>query len=189
MKIREKEKKFYKKSNSNQLNEENNLAQLIGIQNKISRILWVDKTRKNDEFVQLDEYDPNKYIYVEVINSWTKEITRLLLSRDNSYKINSGITEYNRKIHLNSNLRNISSTNSFVLAVRQLLMNISKSIQDVIKTVKFGAVGIRNLFDEDSNDSALAKEVDEKLESIQTSAIDIGVMHKFAAMGSRSLEL
>lgn len=181
-KVREKEKKGYKKESKQKLQKETKTAHALGHQNKIKRMLWVSKAES--KLTQIDNYDPNQYVYVEILNSWSKKMTRLLLSKDTNWMIKGSVTEMNREIHA-GNLTKLGYS-SFAEAVRTVLKEMAEVIAEALKTVKFGAGGVRNLFDDDAQP---APSVSEALASIDTSGFDSSVVHTFAAMGARTLEL
>ena len=147
-------------------------------------MLWVN--RKGNELNQLDNYDPAQYVYVEVMDSYSqdKAITRLLLSKTSTWSLDDGITESGRQIFVNG-LREITYGHQFGEAVRKILKRMAAVVFEALKTIKFGAVGKRNLFDDDEP----TVEVANVLASIDSSGFDVCVLHKFAAMGSRMLEL
>ena len=95
-KVSEKLRKGYREASETELKKEAQTAQSLGIENKIKRLLWVDL--KGKTLALLGNYDPSKYIYVEVLNSWSKDVTRLLLSRNGSWQLGTGISEYDRTI-------------------------------------------------------------------------------------------
>lgn len=198
-KIKEKMKKKYKETNQTAIKEEAQTAKALGIQNKIARILWVD--RKDTRLTQISSYDPNRWIYVEVMNSWSKEMTRLLLSKKESMVLDT-ITESGQNITfgeaspiitgatrmlVNGKYRDVADMVNFVKVVRDLLKKLAQQVADVLKTVKFGAVGARKLFDDepDVND-ANAKSI---YEAVDTSMMDIQVATKFIGLGARVLDL
>jgi signal recognition particle GTPase len=181
-KVRENEKKGYKKESKQKLKKETKTAQALGHQNKIKRMLWVNKDNK--KLTQIDAYDPNQYVYVEILNSWSKKMTRLLLHKDTNWMIQGSITEMGREIHAGKMTK--LGYSSFAEAVRTVLKEMAEVIAEALKTVKFGAGGVRNLFDDDAQPT---KSVSEALASIDTSGFDSSVVHTFAAMGARSLEL
>ena len=187
-KIAEKEKKGYKEVSKEKLKEESEISQSLGIQNKIKKLLFVSK--KGSSLTQINDYDPNQYVYVEILNSWKKDITRLLLSRTESFKILNGISEdtQRRKLTFNNNdLVAINGDRDFVAAVRSILMKMSQVVAEIMRTVKIGAVGVRNLFDDDNN--VTQPDLQEAFTHIDTSGFDSSVIRKFASMGNRSLEL
>jgi len=181
-KVREKEKKGYKKESKQKLQKETKTAHALGHQHKIKRMLWVSKNDK--KLTQIDNYDPNQFVYVEILNSWSKKMTRLLLSKDTDWMIQGSITEVDREIHA-GNLKKLGYS-SFAEAVRTVLKEMAEVIAEALKTVKFGAAGVRNLFDDDTKP---VKGVSEALASIDTAGFDTSVVHTFAAMGARTLEL
>ncbi len=84
-KVSEKLRKGYREASETELKKEAQTAKSLGIENKIKRLLWVDL--KSKTLALLNNYDPSKYIYVEVLNSWSKEVTRLLLSRSGTWQL------------------------------------------------------------------------------------------------------
>lgn len=184
-KVREKTgpRKGYKLASKDKLAEESDIAQTIGTRNKIKRTEWVSK--RGDDLRLIDNYDPKQYVYVEVLNSWTKEMTRLLLSKTQTWIIQGGVTEADRVISMNT-LREVSGSHPFSEGVRKLLKKMAEVVAEALKTVKFGAMGARSLFDDEGT---AAPEVATALAAIDTSGFESGVINKFAAMGSRALEL
>jgi len=108
----------------------------------------------------------------------------LLLSKTDSFKIVGGTTETNRNIYFND-IISINRYDKFIVTVRSVLMKMSEIIVQTLKTVKFGAVGIRNLF-EDNN---FNQSVEETLRNVDRSGFDNSVIMKFASMGNRNLDL
>jgi predicted DNA-binding WGR domain protein len=184
-KVKEKERKNYKLVSKEKLKDEVETAKELGARNKIKKMLWVN--RKGNELNQLDNYDPQQYVYVEVIDSYAKDkpVTRLLLSKASTWTIDNGITEMGRKIIAND-IREINYTHTFAEAVRKILKKMASVVFEALKTIKFGAVGKRNLFDDDEQPIT---EVASVLASIDSAGFEMGVLQKFAAMGTRMLEL
>lgn len=183
-KVREKEKKGYSKETKEKLKKETKTAQALGHQNKINRMLWVSKS--DNVLTQISNYDPNEYVYVEILNSWTKSMTRLLLSKEKTWMIEDGVSEYGRNIGFGKITE--LGMSMFADAVRAVLKEMAEVVAELLKTVKFAAGGVRNLFD-DEDFTQPASELETALASLDTSGFDASVVHKFAAMGSRSLEL
>lgn len=182
-KIEEKEGKGYKAASQQKLKEEVSTAKTLGLQNKIHRMLWM--SRKGNDLAQLDAYDPKQFVYVEVLNSWSKEMTRLLLAKDETWMVAGGISEYERNISVNG-MNHLDPSHAFSRAVRDILKRMSQVVAEVMKTVKFAAVGSRSLFD----DSVVeAPDVQMALSQIDSSGFEKSVISKFASMGSRMLEL
>ena len=127
-------------------------------------------------------HDPNQYVYVEILNSWSKKLTRLLLASEDTYMINGSISEYGENISYSNKTKLGYST--FATAVRQLLKDMALTVAEAVKTIKFAAVGARNLFDDENSEESV-----QLYEKINTAGFDRQVVSKFAAMGSRTLAL
>jgi len=172
------------KETKEKLKKETKTAQALGQQNKISKMMWVSKDNKH--LSQIDVYDPKQYVYVEILNSWTKQVTRLVLSKEETWMADSSISEVGRDIYCDKLTK--LGYSGFADAVRAVLKEMAEVVAAALKTVKFGAVGVRNLFD-DEDFTQPASELQEALASVNTSGFDASVVHTFAAMGTRSLEL
>jgi len=186
-KVKEKIDKGYKEVTSQKLKEETKTAHTLGPTNKIYRMLWVSK--KNNDLTQITKYDPKKYVYVEIQDSWRKHITRLLLAKQGSWELDDGITEFGQTISING-MTELSEDHAFAKAVRNVLKKMAEAVAEVFKTVKFAAVGIRNLSDdEDNTDFQQEPSFQAALAKIDASGFEPGVISKFASMGVRVLEL
>jgi predicted DNA-binding WGR domain protein len=179
-------KKGYVLADEKKIKEETKTARQLGIQNKISRMDFV--SLKGNKITKISSYDPKKYVYVEVLNSWKKTITRLLLSKTDSYELTGGVTEANRTITFG---RKTPTGGNFVTAVRGVLRRLSEQLVEVIKTIKFAAVGARKLFDDDDDDSAPlpTQSLNLALAQVDSAGVDSAVVSKFASMGARVLDL
>jgi predicted DNA-binding WGR domain protein len=62
-KVAEKERKGYKESTVENLQNEKNTALALGVQYKISKMTFVD--RKGNKLTKIGDYDPSRYVYVE----------------------------------------------------------------------------------------------------------------------------
>jgi predicted DNA-binding WGR domain protein len=187
-KIREKERKHYKKTSSDNLQNEVKTAAQLGSRYKISKLKFVD--HRGGKLHTISNYDPKRFVYVEVLNSWSKEITRLMLSKEESHMITGGVTESSGVIAY-GNRRAVfryHKENDFVNAVKDILNRISAEVVEAVKTVNFAAVGCRNLFGDES-ESGANDELSAALASIDTSSVSSGVISQFASLGARSLEL
>jgi predicted DNA-binding WGR domain protein len=184
--IKSKLKKGYTLSDEKEMKEETKTARMLGIQYKISRMLFV--SQKGNKLTQISQYDPKKYVYVEILNSWKKDITRLLLTKTDSYLITGGVTESNRTITYG---HKTSTSGRFVNGVRGVLRRLSEQLVEVIKTIKFAAVGARKLFDDDDDDSAplQTQTLNLALAQVDSTGVDTAVVSKFASMGARVLDL
>jgi predicted DNA-binding WGR domain protein len=182
-KIRSKEKKKYKQKTKKELKQEVQTAKLLGPRFKISRMQFV--SQKGNKLTRISNYDPKKYVYVEILNSWKKTITRLLLSKTESFELVGGVSESNRTITYG---RKATPDMNFVAGVRSVLRRLSEQLVEVIKTIKFAAVGARKLFDDD-DDTNPTQEFALALAQVDTAGIDSKVISNFASMGARVLEL
>ena len=181
-KVSEKLRKGYREASENELQKEVQTAKSLGIENKIQRLLWVELSGRTLRL--LNAYDPTKYVYVEVLNSWSKEITRLLLSRSGSWQLSDSISEFDRTISFETRRPVSGERERFANTVRQMLRDMAVTVTEALKTVKFAAVGARNLFDSET-DGVEVPELDE----IAAPGFDRQVISKFAALGQRTLEL
>lgn len=180
-KVRGKEKKGYEKVTEEKLKKEEKTAKALGAQHKIKRMLWTNM--KGNTLQQLDQYDPNKYVYVEILNSWSKKVTRLILAKDDTYMVKGGVSESSRNITFESKTK--LGYSSFASAVRDVLKEMSEVVAEALKSVKFAAMGSRDLFGE----SEAAPDVQAALADIDTSGFDSSVVSKFASLGARQLQL
>lgn len=186
--VKQKEKKGYVLSSKKALKEEIVTAKLLGTQYKISRMEFV--SQKGRKLTRINNYDPKKWVYVEVLNSWKKDITRLLLSKTESFLITGGVTEAGRTITYGT--KKSGQGSSFIGGVRSVLRRLSEQLVEVIKTVKFAAMGSRKLFDDDDEtgaDPSYAASMSLVLDQVDTAGIDTSVVSRFASVGARVLEL
>ena len=149
--VAEKLGKGYEESSEDGLKAEVKTAQTLGHKNKIKRMEWVDL--KGRTLSILNAYDPKRYIYVEVLDSWSKEVTRLLISRNENWEIRGSISESSRRISFNDRGAVFGEKMKFVEAVRQKLKDLAIMVTEAIKTIKFAAVGARNLFDDEGTEA------------------------------------
>lgn len=190
-KVAEKEKKGYKLVTSEQLQQEVQTAQDLGTQNKIAKIQWV--SRMNNTLTHIANYDPTKYVYVEVLNSWNKEVTRLLLSKTDSLILEGEIEEEGRRIKFGRADTATGEGRKFVEAVRGYLRRLYSQIKAVV-SVKFAAVGARKLvLGDDDEEGDKTWENTPEMTAVYESVSDAGaskqVISKFAACGARLLDL
>lgn len=183
-KVREKVKKGYKQVTQQAIKKEVKTAQAIGAQNKISKMLWV--SRKDNLLSKIDAYDPKQYVYVEVMNSWSKKVTRLLLQKETTWMVNGeSISEMGRDISVGGLTK--LGYSGFAEAVRSVLKEMAEVVSAALQTVKFGAAGVRDLFGDGT--APVAKEYQDALASIDTANFDMSVINRFASLGARTLEL
>lgn len=187
-KIKEKERKGYKLVTKEKLNDEVSTAKELGVRNKVKTMLFCSKS--GNKLTELGGYDPEQYVYVEVLDSWNKNMTRLLLSKTETWTIdsNSSFIKTGKTISANK-LNRISDGDTFAVAVRGILKRMSAQVVQILKSVKFAAMGVRNLFDDDDTQSTPSVDVQEALKTIDSSGFDPSVISKFASMGARELDL
>jgi len=114
--VAEKIGKGYEESSEDGLKAEVKTAQTLGHKNKIRRMEWVDL--KGRTLHILKAYDPKRYIYVEVMDSWSKGVTRLLISRNENWEIRGSISEASRRISFDDRGAVFGEKMNFVEAVR-----------------------------------------------------------------------
>jgi len=182
-KVREKEKKGYKRETKEKLKKETKTARRLGYRRKVARILWV--SRDDLTLEEISGYDPKQFVYVEILDSWDKKMTRLVLSKEDTWMVGDGIAEQGQTIRC-SKLTKLGYS-SLAADVRAILKEMAEIVHDALKgIVKFGAMGVRNLF---GDDQAPTQEVSTALKTIDTSGFDSSVVSTFAAMGMRTLDL
>jgi len=183
-KVREKEKKGYKLTSQKAINKETKTAQAIGAQNKIAKMQWV--SRKDNLLTQIDAYDPKQYVYVEILNSWSKKVTRLLLQKETTWMVSGDSVSVMGRTMSVDGLTKLGYS-SFAETVRGVLKEMAEVVSAALQTIKFGAAGVRDLFGDGT--APVAKEYQDAIASIDTSNFDMSVISKFASLGARTLEL
>lgn len=193
--IQEKIKKGYKLASKEKLKAEVETAHELGTRYKIKSCKFARREAKvtggQETLHRLDRYDPNHYVVVEVINSWQKSITRLLLSKTETFEIIGGVTEFGDKIGVNRVETPTGQAHSFANAVRNYLKRLSQTVTAIVKKVSFAALG-RNLFgDDDAEENAVAISSSpsylDEIAKIDSAGVDTSVISTFASMG-RALE-
>jgi predicted DNA-binding WGR domain protein len=190
--IQEKIGKGYVASSQQKLKDEVATAQEMGTQYKIKKIQFVRRQdAKSLTLHRLDRYDPNHHVLVEIINSWKKNVTRLLLSKNETLEVIGGITEAGDQIGINRVEAPSGAAHTFASAVRNLLKRLSQAVTAIVKKVSFAALG-RSLFDEDdAEENAVAISASpsylEEISKIDSAGVDSSVISTFASMG-RALE-
>jgi predicted DNA-binding WGR domain protein len=192
--IQEKLGKGYKPSSQQKLKDEVATAQELGTQYKIKTIKFVRRQDATSNTLhRLDRYDPKHHVLVEIINSWKKSVTRLLLSKDETLEVIGGVTEAGEMIGVNGLVQPMGAAHSFAGAVRNYLKRLSQAVTAIVKKVSFAALG-RSLFDDDADDAeqnagtiSASPSYLEAIASIDSSGVDSSVISTFASMG-RALE-
>lgn len=188
--IGEKKTKGYTLVTKQKLAAETKVAKGLGAQYKISKMLFVSKKLGN-VLTPLSKYDPHQFVYVEVLNSWSKEITRLLFSKAENFVITGGYTEINKQMTFGS-IRGAGYSGrelDFCVTVREVLKTIAGQVSEAVKNIqKFAAMGVRNLGDDDLEVSTT--DLSQITQEVSFSAsVDTSVISKFASLGMRTLEL
>ena len=195
-KTKEKEDKGYKKEEEKRLEREVVAAKMLGTQFKIQRfefVYRVESTKKAAaELNIISEYNDQQYIYVEVLNSWSKEMSRFLFSTKESLEIDN-VSESNRKIFCGS-LRSVAS--DFVRGVRAYLKFLSEKIVEAIQRRAVGLTSRKLSFDGApvsdslvaSAATSFANEIDEEI-SQATGAAKAVVSRLLGGLGQRKLIL
>ncbi len=98
--------------------------------------------------------------------------------------LGEGISEHDRTISFSTRNPVVGEGERFANTVRQMLRDMAVTVAEVMKTVKFAAVGARNLFDNGGG----GEEAPE-LADIAAPGFDRQVISKFAALGQRCLDL
>jgi predicted DNA-binding WGR domain protein len=190
--IGEKIGKGYQAATKEKLKDEVATAQEMGTQYKIKKIQWVRRQDATSLTLhRLDRYDPKHHVLVEIINSWKKDVTRLLLSKEQTLEIVGGITEVGEQIGINQVTTPMGQGHAFAAAIRNRLKRLSETVTAIIKKVSFAALG-RNLFgEEDAEESAgtisSSPSYLEEMAKVDTAGFDTSVISTFASMG-RALE-
>lgn len=175
-KERTKRKEGYKSVTEKELQKEIDVATKIGAKYKIVEILWMKKNK--DEFVPIKKYNPNQYIYVGLVNSWTKKIEHYLLSNKNSFKSIIGPNNINTIYEQNINIID----GEIVENIKVIINILEESTRPINNTVKFAAVGVRVI---NGNKTSISHAPTINLNSLASD----NVIKKFASLGVRKLQL
>ena len=193
-KVREKQREGYKLVPQEMYSEEKKTATELGPRFKIRDFKFVSLVNGN-KYREIPDYSPNGYVYVEVLNSWSKHLYRILLSKNESWGIEGGLTV--TKDHVRFGKKVSASANGaykFVGALRQKLMRLAKTVIEVVKTMKVAAVGIRSLdFGDDDNSEVGTSQMNYQtviLKQVDHGGVDDKVIVSMAgAVGLRMLDL
>lgn len=180
-KIQEKLKKGYKLASDKELDKQVDIANKLGRQNKIIKMEFI--SRKNTfSFQILTAYDPDQWVYLEVMNSWSKEINRFIISKTESHRM-IDVSFEDRMIDCGS----IGSDDTWGRTLRDVLQLLMTQIS-VIVTRKLGALGVRRL-NLGGNDVPSNDVVQDVFTEMQVSAVSEQVFSKLAGLGTRKLAL
>ena len=188
-KIREKTRKGYRLLDVAEVKKEEKLAKTIGFQHKVQRVEYVDLRENDKKLRRLTSYDQSKGIYVEVINSWSKDSVFLYLDADKSVVL-EGIAE-DKSIRLIEFERSVIPTGQrmdFARGVREYLRELAAQVKAVVKR-GFAALGTRAIDEDAVIDSGSSFSLDDVLAEVGESGASRQVVTKFAGLGSRTLLL
>ena len=175
-KERTKRKEGYKSVTEKELQKEIEISTKIGAKYKVVEILWMKKS--DYRFISTKKYNPNQYIYVGLINSWTKKIEHFLLSNKDSFKCGNGVN--NVGIIYPRNITPI--VDEIAGNIKAIINIIEESTRPINNTVKFAAVGVRVI---NGNKTSISSAPTINLNSLASN----NVIKKFASLGVRKLQL
>jgi len=178
-KMREKMKKGYVETTSEELREDVKVAETMGFRYKISKLQFVKVSDASLETVSTDlvtgikhvgslhdgdvkltflpAYDPKQYIYAQVLDSWSKEVTTLLLNKVTSCVFDQRITHEayvvgTRRWALPSSF---AKQNALVAGVRLAIKKLTAAVVETYQRLQLGVMGARVL-----DDSQFAENLD-----------------------------
>ena len=175
----------YNESNGLELQQEKEVAQALGHQHKIRRVEWVDLKQGKDGLPGslriLNNYDPKRWVYAEVLNSWSKDVTHIVLNKEQAFEIRAMAEEKGSgKIQFD---RMDTPQSNFVEGIRLAIRKMAQAVVAAIRT--FADVGGRSL---DGEVDAPSKAFD-SLSYANSTGTSLQVINKFAGLGSRTLDL
>ena len=179
-KVSEKLRKGYELADKEKVKKETKTAELMGPQNKIVELKWVDKVGK--KLNTIPEYDPDRWVFVEIMNSWSKSKTFLLLNKTEASELH-GVKVSGNKISFSSTSY---AQSDFVRGVREYLKGLAQKVRKIIQSM-FGKLGTRSLFDDDV-DEEQREEITRKIQK-EVTDVDVGIINTFAALGTRAIDL
>jgi len=181
--VREQLGKGYKEIDRPGLAQEVQIAKTMGAQHKINRIEYVGLRKNKDRGGRLNlllNYDPSQWIYVEVINSWTKEVSHIVLNKAEEYEA-VGLAEEReaRRIEFENLGR---PRRDFVEGIRLAIRRIAVAVVAALK--RFGDLGSRSL---DGDVTDVGPRFSDALE--EETGASRQVVSKFAGLGARILDI
>lgn len=183
-KISEKLSEGYVAVSTEDLQKEVQTARELGTQFKISRMEFITSAVSNG-LVFGNEYFPDNGVFVEIMNSWSKEVTHLFLSRKDAFelvgvKFNAdGCTFAKQTTH---------TDHSWVAAIRKRLKDIAEAIVK-ITTQTFGNVHRALAIDDDEDKTIMATIIDQAHKMPGSAQLGDQLIMKFATLGARTLEI
>jgi predicted DNA-binding WGR domain protein len=184
-KVAEKLAKGYKLVDQEKYEEEKQIAEDIGSRNKITKLMFVDKV--DNQLLELQNYDPKKYVYVQIMDSWDKNVRNLLFSKTESHEL----------LNMQSAMSFSQMTycpGEFASGIRRYIKRLAEKVREVV-TVMFAALGARKLSlgaeNENEDDGFQAANVTPEFISKvgESKGASDQVIRTFAALGARKLDL
>lgn len=180
--VREQTSEGYKEVSQGDLAEEVQVAKTMGAQHKINRIEYVGLRKDKDGGGRLNlllNYDPSQWVYVEIMNSWTKDVSHIVLNKTEEFEI-VGLAENRetRKIEFGDT---VYPRRDFINGIRLALRRIAAAVVAALK--RFGDLGSRSL---DGGETAPSTSFDDVEQETGASK---QVVSRFAALGARILDL
>ncbi|MDP1711990.1 MAG: WGR domain-containing protein [Candidatus Nanopelagicaceae bacterium] len=176
-KVDEKLRKGYKLVEEQELTKQVKVAQAIGQQNKIQRLLWAEQ--RGDGLREIANYDPQQSVYVELLNSWSKDVVRVLLTKTSAVILDGG-----RGLDYSSSH---GAGRELADGLRRALRHLAEEVVRAFRTMG----GMDRSLDlgtdgDDEDGGATVKRLGLKLSEQSVSGQAI---RKFASLGERTLEL
>ena len=188
-KVKEKTRKGYKPKTKTELKKEEKTAKTLGSQYKIQDMKWVSGKETTSlgtgTLDVISKYDPSKYVFVQILNSWTKISTYLLLSKDSAIELSS-VSMQRSKITYGRSWG--APDFNFVRAVKGVLNDLSAEVRKAVKRLM--PVGARVLDFGDGDSSSFEPTFQEVTKVIAKSipSVDKKVIGAIARMGERVLD-
>jgi predicted DNA-binding WGR domain protein len=181
--------KGYAEATTETLEEETDVAQTIGTRWKIDRIEFLgqifDPNADSQSLTIGSEYNPDCGVYVELLESWDKSRVRMLLTKKTAMQYLGGSATPTRI--------EVSAPSypqpEFVTGIRKAIHKLAEVVSKIV-TVNFAAVGNRvlDLFGDEGE--TVKPEYQTMIgQAVAKSGASVQAVSKFAAMGSRALEL
>jgi predicted DNA-binding WGR domain protein len=196
-KMREKQKKGYVETNENQLKEQVQVARALGTQYKIRRLEFVKQVgtkgkvnAKGGVLSRMLEYDPDEWIYAEILNSWSKDVTYILLNKDAAYQIEAGGYAENKQKRTIEYDQLSTPDSNFVKGLRAQLKLLSAKVAKVAKkVVGLGKRLIMGAVAQQDGEEPETQEDPTVAELAEESGSSSQVVNKLVGLGSRILSL
>ena len=179
--------KGYIESDAEKLEHETDVAQTIGTRWKVDRMEFLAAFGAGGQNITVDitdQYNPDYGVYVEMLESWTKERRYLIIGKDMAWEAYAGGVS-GGKARLNTPYEG----SSFVAGIRKLLKQLSAAVEEVV--VQFANIGSRML--SLGNDDNIETGQSQSAKALRAIAASTGVSNqvvvKFASLGQRCLEI